>query len=287
MNSRVRAGRAMVVLALGAGSLGGCVSQGEYDALFDNNRSLTNRNQELLAQLDECNQSMAGLRGSQSGAEDLMGRQRSDNTMLRQQLSQARNTINGLEDRLDSLELGQLDPATDRALARLAARFPRQIQYDADRGMLRFSSDLTFSSGSDAVRDEAKASIAALGEVLKTSEAEAYDVVIVGHTDAAKPSAGTQQRHPTNTHLSAHRAIAVKEALRSVGIPANKMQIAGWGEYRPVVANAADGNTPQNRRVEIFLVSSDFNFVGGESPAPTTVNVDSDNPPASAFDPTK
>lgn len=287
MNSRMRKGQMIALLALGAGGLGGCVSQGEYDALFENNRSLTNRNQELLAQLDECNQTVAGLRGSQSGAESLMGRQSSENSMLRTQLSQARNTISDLESRLASLELGQIDPATDQALARLAARFPRQIQYDPDRGMLRFASDLTFGSGSDVVRDEAKASIQALAEVLRMSEAQAYDVVIVGHTDSAKPSAGTQQRHPTNTHLSAHRAISVKNELRGMGIPAEKMQVAGWGEHRPVTANAADGNTPQNRRVEIFLVSSEFNFVGGAAPASTTVNVDSDNPPASGFDPTK
>jgi chemotaxis protein MotB len=287
MKSRVRAVRTVALLALGAGGLGGCVSQGEYDALYDNNRSLTNRNQELLAQLEECNQTVAGLRGSQSGAENLMGRQQSENSMLRTQLTQARSTINDLEARLASLELGQIDPATDQALARLAARFPRQIQYDPDRGMLRFASDLTFASGSDIVRDEAKASIAALAEVLRMSEAQAYDVVIVGHTDSAKPSPATQQRHPTNTHLSAHRAISVKNELRSMGIPAEKMQVAGWGEHRPVVANGPDGNTPQNRRVEIFLVSSQYNFVGNSSPAPTTVNVDSDNPPASGFDPTK
>ena len=230
---------------------------------------------------------MAGLRGSQSGAESLMGRQQSENASLRSQLTQARGTINDLEARLASLELGQIDPATDQALARLAAKYPTRIQYDPDRGMLRFASDLTFASGSDVVRDEAKESIAALAEVLRMSEAQSYDVVIVGHTDSAKPSAGTQQRHPTNTHLSAHRAISVKNELRSMGIPAEKMQVAGWGEHRPVVANASDGNTPQNRRVEIFLVSSQYNFVGGASPAPTTVNVDSDNPPASGFDPTK
>lgn len=277
----------IALLALGAGGLGGCVSQGEYDALFENNRSLTNRNQELLAQLEECNQTVASLRGSQSGAEQLMGRQSSENAMLRTQLASARDTISDLEARLASLELGQIDPTTDQALARLAARFPRQIQYDPDRGMLRFASDLTFASGSDAVREEAKASIEALAEVLRTSEAQAYDVVIVGHTDSAKPSASTQRRHPTNTHLSAHRAISVRDELQRLGIPAEKMQVAGWGEFRPVVPNAPDGHTPQNRRVEIFLVPSDYNFVSAEEPAPTTVNVDADNPPASGFDPTK
>jgi hypothetical protein len=34
------------------------------------------------------------------------------------------------------------------------------------------------------------------------------------------------------------------------------MMAAGWGEYRPAVTNTPSGNTPQNRRVEIFLVKS-------------------------------
>jgi hypothetical protein len=37
------------------------------------------------------------------------------------------------------------------------------------------------------------------------------------------------------------------------GISPTKVEASGWGEYRPMVANSANGNTLQNRRVEIFL----------------------------------
>ena len=30
-------------------------------------------------------------------------------------------------------------------------------------------------------------------------------------------------------------------------------EFGGWGEFRPLVANSGNGNTPANRRVEIYL----------------------------------
>lgn len=41
-----------------------------------------------------------------------------------------------------------------------------------------------------------------------------------------------------------------------MGVAPDKMLAAGWGEFRPAVENNANGNTPQNRRVEIFLARS-------------------------------
>ena len=63
----------------------------------------------------------------------------------------------------------------------------------------------------------------------------------------------TANKHPTNMHLSCHRAISVRKELMAMGVPADKMQAAGWGETRPYVPNTSSGNTPQNRRVEIYL----------------------------------
>ncbi|MEZ6241855.1 MAG: OmpA family protein [Phycisphaerales bacterium] len=273
------------MLGLLAGALGGCVSQQEYDALYDNNRTLEERNVELVAQLEESNAAISRLQGSQGDCSTLLSKRDADITLLKQQIAQFREANADLESRLGSMDLGHLDPATDKALARLAAKFPKQIQYDPNRGMLRFASDMTFSSGSDQIRDEAKQTIAALADVLKMTEAEPYDVVIVGHTDSQPISSGTASRHPTNMHLSAHRAISVRDELKNLGIDPVKMQVAGWGEFRPAVPNAADGNTPQNRRVEVFLVASTRNFTGG--PTSTTANVDTEAAPARDFDPTK
>ncbi|MEM7754900.1 MAG: OmpA family protein [Planctomycetota bacterium] len=249
-----RTAAALVAAVGGAASLmGGCVSQTAYDDLLGENRTLTSRNVELQGRVRELEQLNTGLQQNTSGTRAAFSDLERTNAMLRQQVNQSRATILDLEDRLDGLALREIDPATDLALTRLAARFPNLLQYDPDRGLIRLSSDVTFDSGSAQVKDGAAESLAALAEVLNAPEATGYDIRIVGHTDSAKPSAATQRRHPTNMHLSVHRAIAVRARLASLGIESDRMYPAGWGEFRPAVPNNPGGNTPENRRVEIFL----------------------------------
>lgn len=278
-----------VLLAV-AGGLVGCVSQEEYDKLWETNRSLLNRNAELTNDLDTCRGQYDALSRSGTDAQQTIAALQGENGQLRTQLGEANAAILGLEDRLASLEIGKLDPVTDLALSRLAAMYPGLIEYDADRGMLRFSSDLTFRSGSDEVQAQARESLAALATVLKTPEAMDYDAKIVGHTDSQRISSGTAQRHPTNMHLSAHRAISVRRALSDGGVDANRMYAAGWGEFRPAVANSASGDTPENRRVEIFLVPSTrdlYASVTESTPAPARADVETETAPARVFEPTK
>lgn len=254
MNGSRRLALALVGVVGGAASLmGGCVSQTAYDDLLSENRTLTSRNVDLMGRVRELEQLNTGLQQNTSGTRAAFGDLERTNAMLRQQLNQSRATILDLEDRLDGLALREIDPATDLALTRLAARFPELLRYDPDRGLIRLASDVTFDSGSDQVKEEVKASLAALAEVLTAPEASVYDIRIVGHTDSAKPSAATRQRHPTNMHLSVHRAIAVRQELAGLGIDASRMYAAGWGEFRPAIPNSPSGNTRENRRVEIFL----------------------------------
>jgi chemotaxis protein MotB len=69
----------------------------------------------------------------------------------------------------------------------------------------------------------------------------------------AKPS--TAVKHPTNWHLSAHRAIAVLREMAKNNVTENRMSVRGFSEFRPMAENAAGkkGNA-QNRRVEIYIV---------------------------------
>ena len=279
MTTFQRTGRLVAVALTGSvalGLLGGCVSQQEYDDLWETNRSLMSRNQELLGQLDETRATADSLSATASGARGSLGDLESENARLRGELSSARNELAQLEVAMGSMSFSRLDPATDLALQRLAQRFP-ELSYDANRGMLRFSSDLTFDSGKAVVRDSAQASIAALAKVLEIPEAEGYDLRIVGHTDSEQPSVVTRQRHASNMHLSVHRVIAVRDALAQMGVPNEKMEVAGWGEFRPVVPNTPSGNTPANRRVEIYLVASSWD--GEVTETSNTVSVPVDNGP--------
>ncbi len=253
--TRTRAIRAVAILTMSAGTVG-CVSQGEYDKLWETNRSLTEQLQRTQSNLEAARAQNDALSGSAGSASGVIGNLTSENERLRAQLNQAMESMRDLESRLGGLELGRLDPTTDRALANLARQYPDLIVYDAERGMLRFSSDLTFGSGSDQVNPAGAEALGRLATVLTSSEASGYDVVIVGHTDSQRISANTAQRHPTNMHLSAHRAISVRRVLGDRGVAWERIQAAGWGEHRPSVPNNPRGGTAENRRVEIYLVPS-------------------------------
>lgn len=266
-----------------AGMMTGCVNQSEYDSLYESNRSLSSRNQALGDELAASNARVESLEGTTTGAAGAIGSLRSDNQRLRDQLADASQTLLAMEDRLGNMEFGRVDPKTDLALQRFAAAHPNLVTYEADKGMLRFSSDLTFGSGSDNVRAEVQPMLASFAQVLKVAEASAYDIRIVGHTDAEKISSSTAERHPTNMHLSAHRAISVRSILGNQGVAWDRMYACGWGENRPIVANSADGNTPGNRRVEIFLVPS----TAGTIASPSHADADDEQAPGRVFDPTK
>lgn len=252
---------AMCGLALS--TLGGCVAQSRFDAAERDNRLLRDQ----LAQLQQ-------EQGSYSGQLENERRLRQQAEAAAQQANRALSGAQGdltemekrmlaLGDSLNNVSLMALDRRTDAALRALASKYPGRIVYDSERGMLRFSSDLTFASGQDTVTAEGRQSLADLAEILKAPEASGYELDIVGHTDSQPISSATAQRHATNMHLAAHRAISVRRELVTMGLPAGQIRAAGWGEHRPLVPNTSSGNTPQNRRVEIFIRPSTMPGAGG------------------------
>ncbi|MCA9274488.1 MAG: OmpA family protein [Phycisphaerales bacterium] len=275
---RIARGRtiALTTLLVAVAGLGtGCVSQQEYDRLYETNQSLRSQNADLQNRLGTLESNNSQLQGSAGDAQGVIGRLRSENTTLRDQLAASQNAFASLEDRMNSMSIVQLDPATDRALSDLASQYPDMIVYDGESGMLRFVSDLTFASGSDQVQPSAMDSLKTLASVLSSNTASKYDLRIVGHTDDEKPGANTRRNHPTNVHLSAHRAISVRKALGDAGLDWSRMSVTGWGEYRPIVANNPGKGTAANRRVEIYLVPSTRNNL---SVSPSLENATSNTP---------
>ncbi|MDX2146218.1 MAG: OmpA family protein [Planctomycetota bacterium] len=253
-----RAGRSLLrvaVATLGLASLvlGGCVGQADYDRLYETNRSLREENGRLKAENEDFRVTIDQLRTQLSRCDSALANANQQLAALTGQRDQLMGDLQGLGNRLSGLQLSALDPETDRLLRELADQYPDLIQYDAALGMLRFSADLTFDSGRADVKPSAKPSIDALARILGSPAAAPYEVIVVGHTDSQRISAATARGFPTNVHLSVGRAIAVRNELVSTGVTPGKVQVAGWGEFKPMVPNTPSGNTPQNRRVEIFL----------------------------------
>ena len=136
------------------------------------------------------------------------------------------------------------------------AKDQNMVSFDPNRGLVKFKSDLLFESGSDIIAPAAINVVQSLCGILNSDEARKFDIVIVGHTDDMRiAKTDTLVKHPTNWHLSAHRAIAVLDLMARNGIDQTRMSERGFGEFRPLEANepGKKGN-PKNRRVEIYIV---------------------------------
>jgi chemotaxis protein MotB len=261
----------------------GCVPQDRYDQLLTANRSL----QEQVAMLEsERDQSNANLASVQSQLSTV----RQTGSEMRRKYDDLEASLAGLTDeqkasmrRLAELEFGPLPIEIQTAIEDLAMAHPKLLTFDARAGMVRFASDLTFDLGSVAIQPEAANTIAALAKVLLDPGASGLEVRVVGHTDnvpIGKPE--TRRLHPTNTHLSVHRAIAVRDALASAGIDLPRMQVAGYGEFRPIIANGSKG-AEGNRRVEIYLVP----MTDAAATAPAAEASEPERPSGAAADPVK
>jgi outer membrane protein OmpA-like peptidoglycan-associated protein len=71
-------------------------------------------------------------------------------------------------------------------------------------------------------------------------------IVVEGHTD----STGSAE---TNQELSMKRAAAVRDALVSRGVSADRISVEGFGAARPIADNTSQAGRANNRRVEIVL----------------------------------
>ena len=254
MSSRIR--RALAVSFIVAPALalfGGCAAQSELDSRDRAIRSVEERNIALQRDVESKNAIITQLRTRVGSGDESTNQLRSRNAELQSELLTTQEDLRTFGVRLGQVA-GMIDPTTERALRRLAQRHSGIFGYDANRGMIQLKSDLTFGSGSSELTSSAKQGLQQLAQILTGADSIRYDLMIVGHTDNVPISNPvTRRAHPSNMHLSAHRAISVRSALGGFGMGPQRMQIGGWGEYRPVVANPAKGGAALNRRVEIFL----------------------------------
>lgn len=253
-----------LVLLLPITAFVGCVPQDRYDQLLTTNRSLQEQLVAMENERESDKASIERLRSQLNRATSNLNELETQNRRLTQQLDEMGIDYDDLLRRVSGLEIGPLPAEVEDAIADLANRYPDVLTFDARRGLLRFASDFTFDLGSAALQSEAQQTLNALAEILNTSAAAGFEARIIGHTDNVPiRRAETRQNHPTNVHLSVHRAISVRDALEQSGVDAVRMQVAGYGEHRPRVPNRS-GGTPENRRVEIFLVPMPGDIGPGE-----------------------
>ena len=172
-----------------------------------------------------------------------------------------------LKKQLANLELNQLPPDLTSELTKLQNEYPDVFEFDPKTGMLRFKTDFTFDPGSDQLKSGANAVLGRLATILNSPSASKFEVKVVGHTDNT-PVVRTKAKFGNNLMLSVYRSASLRNALVKDGVNQSRFQIAGYGEFRPVVVNTSKGAS-ENRRVELFLTPNAFDL-SPTSPASDT-----------------
>lgn len=229
----------------------GCVRHDRYDTARTATLSL--QEQLVAAQTErDASQSSLALKERQlAQAESNLTALQGEYDMLATELDAIDTENNSLLTTVTSIKFGPLPIDVQQKLAALAASYPNDMWFDAETGMIRFGSDFTFSSGRATLKDGAQDVISRVASILNTDAASNLEIVVVGHTDNVQPKSSAQ-RYPTNWELSTARSVSVVKGLASNGVDPARFEVAGCGEYRPLVPNV-DGGTKENRRVEIYL----------------------------------
>jgi outer membrane protein OmpA-like peptidoglycan-associated protein len=113
---------------------------------------------------------------------------------------------------------------------------------------ITFDSGILFDVDSDELREESKANLEELADVLR--EYEGTNVLIEGHTD----STGDEEY---NMNLSEERAGSVVDYLRFLDVDRKRLIAEGYGEAQPVASNESSTGRQKNRRVEIAIYAND------------------------------
>ena len=236
----------------------GCVSSQDYEDLQLRNRTQQQHINDLESQLavgrltlGQSTNQLSTIQERCAAETDML---RSEVAALEQAVDQKNQLISSLQGQM--LRGGASLPVELNVMLQDFASSSEMVNYDVGSGVVKFKSDLLFQKGSDQVAADAVAPLKTLCKILNSKQGSNFDIIIAGHTDdipIKKPD--TRAKHPTNWHLSSHRAISVLNIMTANNVAPTRLSVRAFGEYRPVMPNAPNkkGN-PKNRRVDIYIV---------------------------------
>ncbi|GKS62828.1 hypothetical protein YTPLAS72_01320 [Nitrospira sp.] len=144
-------------------------------------------------------------------------------------------------------ELARLRAEHEQSRAELTATLSRlaKVREEARGVVVTLPGNIFFNVNKSNVKPGMKQQLATIAQTLAAVPDQ--HLLIEGHTD----SDGSSEY---NLSLSESRAQSVQKILLEGGIAAERMDIKGYGESKPIADNNTDSGKAQNRRVEIVLV---------------------------------
>ena len=194
--------------------------------------------QRLAARTQEAD---SAQRSAQASQRDAQASQR-DAQLAQRQAEAAQRDAQTAQRQAGAAQLQAGD--AERRAADLAQQLQAMDARQTDRGMVVTIGDVLFDTDRAEIKPGGQRSMDKLVAFL-----QAYPMrraLVEGFTDS---TGGADH----NLALSAKRADAVRSALVSAGVGAERVRTQGFGEAHPVAGNADAGGRQMNRRVEIVL----------------------------------
>jgi len=242
------------------------VPAGKAKSLAAQNRSLSERNDALAAQLEN-------LKVHSENIEDLLLRAEEELALTDGQAGIDRERLEAYRshrDRTASVDpMPGLAPHTEAQLARISKRYG-SLAFAPGGGVSKLDTDILFDEGDDALKPGATQVLRDLVTMLDSEDGNELKLLLVGHTDSQKVARKpARDRFEDNLHLSTARARRVGDALQRLGVAAERIGIAGYGAHQPVAPNTSVDDRRKNRRVEIFVMAQEVPVVGWTESTPS------------------
>jgi chemotaxis protein MotB len=191
----------------------GCVSQGKYDALEQENSKLRSENM----QLTEASLFLSG---------ELLEADREVEVLERQQ-----------EELADEV-------------ARWALAGAVEMELLASGLQIVLPNEVLFATGSANLKPEGQALVK---ELVGALEDVPYQIIVIGHTDNVPIGPGLAKRFPSNWELAGARAASVVRMMASEGLAPEQLLAISTGDTRPIASNDTEEGRSRNRRIEVRI----------------------------------
>ena len=243
----------------------GCVDQKKYDAVLLRNREQDKLLQEKEADIARLQERVEAMQARSGDAQRMLEQKDELLAAVQKERDEVRKAFADLLEVYKKLAgrpggEGPIPGPVAIEIEQLAAEYPNLFEFDRATGRLRFASDITFDSGSNVVKPEARTALTKLASILSSDVAKKIHATIIGHTDTDPVKKATTVallkelgKTQNNMGLSIARAESVAEILKAGGVEAVRIITQGMGESQPLADNRTADGKAKNRRVEIFL----------------------------------
>ena len=152
-------------------------------------------------------------------------------------------------------KIGELTQYRSEFFGKLKNILGEETEFNVVGDRFVLQSEILFKSGSAKIENRGVKRINEISNLLKSitkkiPENIDWIIQVEGHSDNIPIS---NKDYPSNWELSTARAISVAKIMMKNGIEAKRINVAGYGEFRPLVENNSKENREKNRRIELRL----------------------------------